>query len=494
MGAVYVATHLRLKKKVAIKLLKPEFQSSQTVVERFKREALAATQIGHENIVEILDLGETSDGHTFIVMEFLEGEDLSARIQKTGALKEEDACALMVQILSPIGAAHKSGIVHRDLKPENIFLAKRSRDEIVKVLDFGVSRMSEGDTDLKLTQTGLVLGTPYYMSPEQAQGAPDIDQKTDIYALGVILYELLAGVVPCQSTNYNSLMYKVLTGDYPPLSSFRPDIDVGLVEVVKKAMSLDRKTRFQDTEAFEKALTPYAGDTSKHFKASVPSLRSSTADLYLATDPTMEEDVYSNTMVAPTKHLLGTQDPNTFVAPNHSPKAKIAFAAAFAILLAGGLGYILKSGPSNAEKSEKSLIENGPTTQIPKTQQVVKQTPPVQPPKDDVVKAASKIAVSIKTVPSRATLKLDGKTIGARDLQFATSDDFFELSISHPGFETQKVSYQKTQDLDLNFELIKSEKKPQTNRKNNAKNPKRIRHNKRDKAPDQNIIKSSPYD
>ena len=167
MGAVYVGTHTKLRKRVAIKVLNPEL-SSAPMIERFHREAITASQIGHEGIAQVTDIGTSSAG-PFLVMELLEGESLARRMKATGALPIEVACELGCSILSPLGAAHRAGIIHRDLKPDNVFLVRQSRGEMVKLLDFGISRAQGLEQEFRLTTTGLVLGTPYYMSPEQAK-------------------------------------------------------------------------------------------------------------------------------------------------------------------------------------------------------------------------------------------------------------------------------------------------------------------------------------
>ena len=206
MGAVYMGTHIKLRKRVAIKVLNPQL-SSPPMVERFHREAITASQIGHEGIAQVTDIGTSSDGEPFLVMEYLEGESLASRLRTSGPLAIEDACELGCAILSPLAAAHRAGIVHRDLKPDNVFLVRQSRGEMVKLLDFGISRSPGLDSEFRLTSTGLVLGTPYYMSPEQARGESNITPAADLYAFGVILYEMLIGDVPIRAENYNQLMY-----------------------------------------------------------------------------------------------------------------------------------------------------------------------------------------------------------------------------------------------------------------------------------------------
>src|SRR5215813_13008070 len=192
MGAVYVGTHIKLRKRVAIKVLNPQL-SSAAMVERFHREAITASQIGHEGIAQVTDIGTASDGEPFLVMEYLEGESLASRLMVSGPLAIEEACEIGCAILSPLAAAHRAAIVHRDLKPDNVFLVRQSRGEMIKLLDFGISRFTGLERDFRLTQTGLVLGTPYYMSPEQARGHSMVTTAADLYVFGVILYEMLVG-------------------------------------------------------------------------------------------------------------------------------------------------------------------------------------------------------------------------------------------------------------------------------------------------------------
>src|SRR5215470_15491966 len=213
MGAVYLGTHVGLRKRVAIKVLNPQL-SSAPMIERFHREAITASQIGHEGIAQVTDLGTSAEGEPFLVMEYLEGEPLASRLRATGPLAIEHACELGCSILSPLAAAHRAGIVHRDLKPDNVFLVRQSRGEMVKLLDFGISRVAGQESTFRLTTTGLVLGTPYYMSPEQARGDSEVTVAADLYSFGVILYEMLVGVVPIRAENYNQLMYRVMMGDF----------------------------------------------------------------------------------------------------------------------------------------------------------------------------------------------------------------------------------------------------------------------------------------
>src|SRR5262249_5106481 len=223
MGAVYGGTHVKLRKRVAIKVLAPEL-ATPAMIERFHREAITASQIGHEGIAQVTDLGTSAEGEPFLVMEYLEGESLATRLKATGPLAVEDACELGCAILSPLAAEHHARISHRELKPDNVFLVRQGRGEMVKLLDFGISRAKGQDSSFRLTTTGLILGTPYYMSPEQARGDSEVTVGADLYSFGVMLYEMLIGVVPIRAENYYQLMYRVMTGEYTRPRQLRRDL------------------------------------------------------------------------------------------------------------------------------------------------------------------------------------------------------------------------------------------------------------------------------
>ena len=206
MGVVYLATHTVLNKKLALKVLRGDMAKDQDTVQRFMQEAQAATSIGHENIIDISDFGRLPDGAAYFVMEYCEGQELTRLIARGGSVPVQEALHIIVQIASALGAAHKRGIVHRDLKPDNVFLVQRGdRSSFVKVLDFGIAKV--GGAGSKLTKTGMVFGTPHYMSPEQAAGQA-IDARTDIYALGVIMYEMFTGRVPFDAETFMGILSK----------------------------------------------------------------------------------------------------------------------------------------------------------------------------------------------------------------------------------------------------------------------------------------------
>ena len=261
MGAVFEAEHVAIGRVVAMKVLHPAQATKKVAVKRFHQEARAAGGIGHPNICEVFDFGTLSDGSPYLVMERLKGETLAARIGAEGGLPFLDVIETVMQVLAGLGAAHERGILHRDIKPENVFLAERpGYGPIVKLLDFGVSKvvggaaMGEWDDETDLTKTGMVMGTPYYMSPEQARGDRNLDGRVDLYACGVLLYEALTGQRPFVAKNYNTLLVQILQAGAKPPRALRASIPLELEQVVLKAMAKNREDRYQVAAEFSQAL------------------------------------------------------------------------------------------------------------------------------------------------------------------------------------------------------------------------------------------------
>jgi serine/threonine-protein kinase len=262
MGSVYRGTHLLLNKPVAIKLIRPELVTSQDIVERFFREARAAAKLSHPNIVTVHDLGQTEDGTLYIIMEVVEGQSLKDLIVAEGPWESGRALRFCRAVASALSLAHRNGIVHRDLKPQNIMVYRDSEGkESPKLLDFGIAKTLEPDSPA-LTSTGMVLGTPHYMSAEQAKGMP-ADQRSDIYALGVILYEMLVGKVPFDDKSIPSILVKHLTEPPRPPSTLRGDIPREVETLVLRCLEKDPEKRFQTADDLGKALSTRL-DTESH--------------------------------------------------------------------------------------------------------------------------------------------------------------------------------------------------------------------------------------
>jgi serine/threonine-protein kinase len=258
MGAVYEARHSIIGKRVAIKVLLEKFLENEELIARLLQEARMASSIGHQNIVDVTDFGTTRDGRAFVVMEFLEGESLSQLIMRDAPLPVERSLAIVKQVASALGAAHAKGIVHRDVKPENVYLVRRGELDFVKVVDFGVSkavrsREEAGSEWQRLTRTGAVLGTPLFMSPEQAAGSEDIDERADIWATALILYECLTGELPFRGNNYLGVVAQIQNKEVQPPSALRPELGIppAVDRVVMRALEKDRTRRYQQMELFE---------------------------------------------------------------------------------------------------------------------------------------------------------------------------------------------------------------------------------------------------
>ncbi|HJL14818.1 MAG TPA: protein kinase [Sandaracinaceae bacterium LLY-WYZ-13_1] len=243
MGAVWRARHALTGRKLAIKVLDEGYLGNEQVVKRFGREARVASTVQHPGIVEVLDLDQTEEGVPFLVMEFLEGETLAARIERRGRLEQEELVRLAKMLLEALDAAHTHGVIHRDLKPENIYVVPAGRrGEVVKILDFGISHMNEEGQN-KLTMTGSVLGTPHYMSPEQAMGETEVDHRADLYAAGVVLYECAVGDVPFDAPNYNKLLRLILDETPPTPRERGAEISAEVEKVILWAMDKERDRR-----------------------------------------------------------------------------------------------------------------------------------------------------------------------------------------------------------------------------------------------------------
>lgn len=257
MGAVYEAEHLGLGKRVAIKFIDQEFATDERVVARFAREARAMSSIESAHIVTVFDAG-SEDGRPYLVMELLRGEDLGQRLRRTRTVPLPEAMHIVAQVLKGLAKAHAAGIVHRDLKPDNVFLVRSDTDPLfAKIVDFGVSKIErprDKTSPLALTGRGTVLGTPFYMCPEQAQAMPDIDARADIYSVGAILFECLSGRPPHTGETYEQIILSICMRDAPDLRAIDPSLPAEVAAFVGRALSRDRVERFPSAERMLAAL------------------------------------------------------------------------------------------------------------------------------------------------------------------------------------------------------------------------------------------------
>jgi serine/threonine protein kinase len=279
MGAVYLAENQDVGRKVAIKVMRPEFAANGEALARFRREARAAGAIGHPGIVDVFDMGTSAQGAPFIVMEHLQGQTLRQRSAMPPPLTVAQAVTFVIEVLEVLEAAHAAGVIHRDLKPDNLFVVEKPRAG-VKILDFGVSKFREGPA-ASVTQTGQVMGTPLYMAPEQARGSRDAGVASDLYSMGAILYEVLSGRPPFPGESYTEVLAKLLTETLPPLAEIRSDLSPALRGAVERLLQKDPAARFSSAAETAAALRQCLDETSpsllgRALSAGVPSLGKTT--------------------------------------------------------------------------------------------------------------------------------------------------------------------------------------------------------------------------
>ncbi|HWE30744.1 MAG TPA: serine/threonine-protein kinase [Polyangia bacterium] len=325
MGTVYRATHTLMDKPVALKILRAELATDAEAVARFHREARSASRLDHDHCIRVTDFGQSDDGLLFLVMELLDGHSLS-HVTRRGPVPAPRAAAIGVAIAEALAHAHDAGIIHRDLKPDNVFLARRAKGrEIVKVLDFGLAKLaSDSALGPSITRDGTVFGTPEYMAPEQAEGEK-LDGRTDVYALGVIVYQLVCGEVPFKSSNFVALLTKQVSEEPTPPRDRRPDLEIppGLELVIMRCLAKRRDDRYATAGEIADALEPFAAsDTSQSiilptreasYSGALPTLSGGGAELSATRDmavPTPMPDASDESMSE--SQMRGEMAPRTF--------------------------------------------------------------------------------------------------------------------------------------------------------------------------------------
>lgn len=408
MGVVYAATHIELQETVAIKMLTPNLITQEEVVGRFMREARAAAKIKSDHAVRVIDVGKLPDGVPYMVMEFLEGEDLEHVIGARGALPLSDAIGYIAESAQALGEAHRLGIVHRDIKPANLFLAKKSNgSRIVKVLDFGISKVTN-DAMLNgsgATRTEAVMGTPMYMSPEQLRSSRDVDARADVWSLGVVFYELLTGGYPFEGESLPVLYSAILGLPYKPIRERRPDLPPGIEAILAKCLDKDREKRFASVDEFVQALAPFSQVTGAVGAVVVSAPRPGSGNWTQgATDATLYADVPKP-------------------APSRSGRTIALVAVVGAVLVGGGLfAWSQMGGGADAVPDGMAAGKGSgavgpavtPAGQVAATTEVKPQTPATteQPAASSIAAANTASKTPGSTVKAGATTPLGTVKVG----------------------------------------------------------------------------------
>jgi len=381
MGSVWIAEHTTLHRPVAVKVLDSSATTRDaTAVQRFLREAQTAARLRSDHIVDVLDMGKFDDGTPFLVMELLEGEALSARIRRVTRLPQGEAALLVDQLLAGLAAAHAAGVIHRDIKPDNCFIIQKNGRDHLKLLDFGISKVaptSPEAPEMRMTRTGVVMGTPYYMAPEQARGAKEIDHRCDLYAAGSILYECVTGRVPFDAESVNELLFKIVLEPLVPPRALVPELDETFEAVILRGMGREANARYQTAEEFRAALTPFIGRISTGTVVVVsqppPGMRQTPVGGNDQTAPVDSDAVRAIGLAKPSTQTPSGLQGLSATGPLHLSEAPPArrrapWAAVGGIAAIGAIGALawgLSRGPSTAAASgSASEIQTAPATSI----------------------------------------------------------------------------------------------------------------------------------
>jgi eukaryotic-like serine/threonine-protein kinase len=435
MGAVYRGEHIIIGKKVAVKFLHAELAQNPEVVKRFYREAQAAAAIGHDSIIDVLDVGVSQSGEPYLVMEYLEGESLGDMLARTGPLDLSAALGILEPTLRALHAAHSKGIVHRDLKPDNIFIVRQSSGPPkIKLIDFGISKFAESAGGEKLTQTGSVMGTPAYMAPEQARGAATLDHRADLYSIGVILYEMLTRKLPFSGANFTEIIINILTADpVPPCQAFA-GFPKEAEALVLRALAKDPAERFESAEAMiaqMSSLAAFAVRQERLTHIAAEAMKTTFAGGSLGEKPvTGGTDVAKNVLSQVARARTPAGWTGTAAKPRRNAKALAAvIALAGVVTLGGAVGAVLVWGGAN--KPAPAAVA------------------PVQAPQP-----ATSVSISVKGAPEGALVFFDGVLVTVNPFRVKIGAASVELRVQAKGYQPYVASVIPSADQEIAVSLV----------------------------------------
>ncbi|MEA2700462.1 MAG: eukaryotic-like serine/threonine-protein kinase [Myxococcales bacterium] len=455
MGAVYLAEHRSIGRRVAVKVLHRNLSLDPQLLARFLNEARTANAIRHPNIIEILDSGALADGMPYLVMELLEGESLAARIRRLGRLPVRSALRFAYQTASALGAAHAKGIVHRDLKPDNMFVVpdqEISDGERLKILDFGIAKLQEGGAGGSVkTRTGAVMGTPLYMSPEQCRGVREIDHRSDIYSMGIILYEMVSGRPPFVSEGFGDLVNMHLNMPVPSLSAAVPEVSAKLEALIMRSLAKNPDDRFADMAAVREALKAVPGGalataTSFPDNGSLVPPPGSTARMESSPASAPGAATTQTTSSSSVGEIAAT------LPPQRRRATTVAVVIALAIGAAGVVGALAvyggKATSPPAETAAPAVAAPPPAASTP--------SPPTPPPSTAPIIAT--VTVSSQPAGARVLNLADGTVLGTTPVALTRkAGDLLGVKVELKGYRSASRQVAVTGDQEMSFVLERQE-------------------------------------
>ena len=482
MGVVFEAQHVTMLRRAAIKVLRPELIKDEQAIRRFFNEARATNEVRHPGIVQIYDCGTREDGSPWLIMELLEGETLTSRMTRRGAMPLAEVVTLGAQTTSVLEAAHRAGIIHRDLKPDNLFIVNNQETptgERIKVLDFGIAKLSSsGGAKSMHTQTGMLMGTPLYMSPEQCRGVGHVDARSDIYSFGLILYQMVSGQLPFVSDGMGELFDMQMNHPPPPLDRKVPGIAPALADLIYRALKRDPGERFQTMADLQRALVA-AGEAPRAPAVPVAPTGPAVRPVVKSAPATPPGSGSSHTVPISSTTTLSAaaMELEPFEVPHHRVSRPLLIAGA-ALLLAGGAIFAVKSfgggGGSGSDDRAEEPAElapprpkappEPPSPARPVEKKAVEKTPGPAPaptlaerlatakitPATAAPPAATRITVDLKSAPPEARVidASDGHLLGVTPLHQVRdrSDGSFQVRVEKPGFVSRTVTIPQRQD------------------------------------------------